>query len=75
MFFLVVAVEFGAGLVEELTAHVTACEAQRNAAQATVQWQFTPEKARVKLAYPLALLAGALFSLFDVNASGVGSLQ
>ena len=49
MFFLVVAVEFGAGLVEELTAHVTACGAQRNAAQATAQWQFTLEKARVKL--------------------------
>ncbi|RZJ58157.1 MAG: IS630 family transposase [Hymenobacter sp.] len=35
--------------LDELTAHVTACEAERNAAQATVHWQFTLEKARVKL--------------------------
>ena len=34
---------------DELTAHVAACVAQRNAAQATVHWQFTLAKARVKL--------------------------
>ncbi|WP_167852286.1 IS630 family transposase [Hymenobacter elongatus] len=34
---------------EELTAHVAACVAERNTAQATVKWQFTLEKARVKL--------------------------
>ena len=34
---------------EELTAHVAACVAQRNAARATVKWQFTLEKARTKL--------------------------
>ena len=33
----------------ELTAHVAACVAERNAARATVKWQFTLEKARVKL--------------------------
>ncbi|GAC1368994.1 MAG: hypothetical protein NVS3B25_31840 [Hymenobacter sp.] len=33
----------------ELTAHVAACVAERNAARATVRWQFTLEKARVKL--------------------------
>jgi hypothetical protein len=33
----------------ELTAHVTACVAQRNADRATVHWQFTLKKARVKL--------------------------
>ncbi|MGI4762588.1 MAG: IS630 family transposase [Janthinobacterium lividum] len=35
--------------LEELTAHVAACVAQRNAAQATVHWQFTLTKARTKL--------------------------
>ena len=35
--------------LDELTAHVAACVAGRNAAQATVKWQFTLEKARVKL--------------------------
>ena len=34
---------------EELTAHVAACVAARDAARATVHWQFTLEKARVKL--------------------------
>ena len=34
---------------DELTAHVAACVAERNAARATVNWQFTLEKARVKL--------------------------
>ena len=34
---------------DELTAHVAACVAERNAARATVKWQFTLEKARVKL--------------------------
>ena len=34
---------------EELTAHVAASVAERNAARATVKWQFTLEKARVKL--------------------------
>lgn len=33
----------------EFTAHVAACMAQRNAARATVHWQFTLEKPRVKL--------------------------
>ena len=33
----------------ELTAHVDACVAERNAARATVHWQFTLEKARTKL--------------------------
>lgn len=33
----------------ELTAHVAACVAKRNAARSTVKWQFTLEKARVKL--------------------------
>ena len=33
----------------ELTAHVAACVDQRNAARATVHWQFTLEKARTKL--------------------------
>jgi len=33
----------------ELTAHVDACVAGRNAARATVHWQFTLEKARTKL--------------------------
>ncbi|AMJ66450.1 hypothetical protein AXW84_14195 [Hymenobacter sp. PAMC 26628] len=33
----------------ELTAHVTACVTQRNAARATVHWQFTLEKARTNL--------------------------
>lgn len=33
----------------ELTAHITACVAQRNADRATVHWQFTLAKARVKL--------------------------
>lgn len=32
-----------------LTAHVAACVAQRNAAKATVHWQFTLDNARVKL--------------------------
>ena len=32
-----------------LTVHVAACVAQRNAARATVHWQFTPEKTRTKL--------------------------
>ena len=35
--------------LEELTTHVAACVAQRNAARATVRWQFTLDKARVKL--------------------------
>ena len=35
--------------LQELTAHVAACVAERNAARATVKWQFTLEKARVKL--------------------------
>ena len=35
--------------LEELTAHVAACVAKRNAARATVKWQFTLEKARTKL--------------------------
>ena len=34
---------------DELTTHVTTCVAQRNAARATVRWQFTLDKARVKL--------------------------
>ena len=34
---------------DELTAHVAACVAERNAARATVKWQFTLEKARTKL--------------------------
>jgi len=34
---------------DELMAHVAACVAQRNAARATVHWQFTLEKARPKL--------------------------
>ena len=34
---------------DEFTAHVTACVAKRNAARATVRWQFTLGKARVKL--------------------------
>ena len=33
---------------EELTAHVTACVTERNAARATVCWQFTLDMARVK---------------------------
>ena len=33
----------------ELTAHVATCVAERNAVRATVKWQFTLEKARVKL--------------------------
>ena len=33
----------------ELTAHVTACVTQRNAARAIVHWHFTLEKARTKL--------------------------
>jgi hypothetical protein len=35
--------------LEELTAHVAACVVQRNAARATVHWQFTLAKARIKL--------------------------
>ncbi len=35
---------------EALTAHVAACVAERNAARATVKWQFSLDKARVKLA-------------------------
>ena len=35
--------------LNELSAQVAACVAERNAAQATVKWQFTLEKARVKL--------------------------
>ena len=35
--------------LEELTAHVSVCVAQRNAARATVHWQFTLTKARTKL--------------------------
>ncbi|SHL73417.1 IS630 family transposase [Hymenobacter psychrotolerans] len=35
--------------LEELTAHVAACVAERNAARATVHWQFTLEDARQKL--------------------------
>ena len=34
---------------EELAVHVAACVAERNAAQATVHWQFTLDKAREKL--------------------------
>jgi len=34
---------------EELTAHVAACVAERNATRATVRWQFTLQKARTKL--------------------------
>ncbi|OGX82137.1 transposase [Hymenobacter coccineus] len=34
---------------DELTAQVAACVAERNAAQATVRWQFTLAKARTKL--------------------------
>ena len=34
---------------DELIAHVAACVAERNAARATVRWQFTLAKARVKL--------------------------
>ena len=35
--------------LKELTAHVAACVVKRNAARATVHWQFAPEKARIKL--------------------------
>jgi len=35
--------------LEERTAHVAACVVQRNAARATVHWQFTLAKARIKL--------------------------
>ena len=35
--------------LEECTVHVAACVAKRNAARATVNWQFTLEKARTKL--------------------------
>ena len=35
--------------LNELTAHLAACMAERNAALATVKWQFTLEKAHVKL--------------------------
>lgn len=35
--------------LHELTTHVAACVAERNAARATVKWQFTLAKARVKL--------------------------
>ena len=35
---------------EELTAQVAACVAERNAARATIKWQFTLDKAREKLA-------------------------
>lgn len=35
--------------LDELTAHVAACVAQRNATKATVHWQFTLDKARIKL--------------------------
>ena len=35
--------------LDELAAHVAACVAKRNAARATVHWQFTLEKARTKL--------------------------
>ena len=40
-----------------LVAEIAACEKQRNAARARVNWQFTTEKARVKMgrAYPKAL--------------------
>ena len=34
---------------DELTAHVAACVAERNAARVTVKWQFILEKARTKL--------------------------
>ena len=34
---------------DELTAHVDACVAERNARQATVNWQFILEKPRTKL--------------------------
>ncbi len=35
--------------LEELNAHMAACVAGRNAARATVRWQFTLDKARTKL--------------------------
>ena len=35
--------------LEELTAHVNACVAERNARQATINWQFSLDKARQKL--------------------------
>lgn len=35
--------------LDELSAHVAVCVAERNAARATVRWQCTLEKARVKL--------------------------
>jgi hypothetical protein len=35
--------------LDELTAHVAACVAQRNADRTTVQWQFTLNKARIRL--------------------------
>lgn len=34
---------------DQLTAHVAACVAERNAACAIVHWQFSLDKARVKL--------------------------
>jgi hypothetical protein len=40
--------------IDELKQRVTALEAERNAAQATINWRFTADDARVKLArlYP-----------------------
>jgi len=35
--------------LDQLTAHIAACVAERTATRATVKWQFTLEKARVKL--------------------------
>ena len=35
--------------LEELTRHVAACVAERDVARATVKWQFTLDKARIKL--------------------------
>lgn len=36
--------------LNELTAHIAACVAERNADRVTVHWQFTLARARVKLA-------------------------
>jgi len=47
---------------DELTAHVTTCVAQRNAARATVRWQFTLDKARVKLDRHYQKIRSANFS-------------
>ena len=47
---------------DELTAHVTTCVSQRNAARATVHWQFTLDKARVKLDRHYQKIRSANFS-------------